>query len=243
MQASKDGWMDDGWKDAKAFLLAHPRTRLLHSKQSLLVSAKSLSFFFALFFPSDDRDAKGIDKVREKRQKRNLHNTLRERKNLKGTEGERGRKRIKGKRERHALRHHRKGLHTSPIGLPERGFIRISPPTLTLKMAQLPAQQPPPPPPNPPFRILLIGKGGREHALAWKLAQSPLVEHVYVVPGNGGTAAHGMMTRVSNVEDVKEGDYEALVERAKSLGVGLVVAGTDASVVGGVGDVCREGEF
>ena len=36
--------------------------------------------------------------------------------------------------------------------------------------------------------ILLVGNGGREHALAWKLAQSPKVKHVYVVPGNGGTA-------------------------------------------------------
>lgn len=39
-----------------------------------------------------------------------------------------------------------------------------------------------------PLRILLVGNGGREHTLAWKLSQSPLVETIHVVPGNGGTA-------------------------------------------------------
>lgn len=40
----------------------------------------------------------------------------------------------------------------------------------------------------PSLRVLLVGNGGREHALAWKLVQSSHVEHIYVVPGNGGTA-------------------------------------------------------
>ena len=39
-----------------------------------------------------------------------------------------------------------------------------------------------------PLRVLLVGNGGREHTLAWKLAQSPRVEAIHVVPGNGGTA-------------------------------------------------------
>jgi phosphoribosylamine--glycine ligase/phosphoribosylformylglycinamidine cyclo-ligase len=39
------------------------------------------------------------------------------------------------------------------------------------------------------LRVLLVGNGGREHTLAWKLAQSPLVETIHIVPGNGGTAA------------------------------------------------------
>ena len=47
------------------------------------------------------------------------------------------------------------------------------------------------------MKVLVIGNGGREHALAWKAAQSPLVEHVFVAPGNPGTAAEN---KISNVE-------------------------------------------
>jgi phosphoribosylamine--glycine ligase/phosphoribosylformylglycinamidine cyclo-ligase len=81
------------------------------------------------------------------------------------------------------------------------------------------------------LRILLVGSGAREHALAWKLSQSPSVDQIYVVPGNGGTAT---LANVSNVEDVKADDYNGLVHRAKELGVGLVVAGPDAAVVDGI---------
>ena len=47
------------------------------------------------------------------------------------------------------------------------------------------------------MRVLVIGGGGREHALAWKLAQSERVQEVYVAPGNGGTAADGRLTNVA----------------------------------------------
>lgn len=55
-----------------------------------------------------------------------------------------------------------------------------------------------------PIRILLVGNGGREHALAWKLSQSNLVESIIVVPGNGGTASS---PKVTNNTSVKADDY------------------------------------
>ncbi|CAH0059435.1 unnamed protein product [Clonostachys solani] len=81
------------------------------------------------------------------------------------------------------------------------------------------------------LKILLVGKGAREHSLAWKLAQSPSVEHIYVVPGNGGTAG---MKKVTNVTTVVEDDFPSLVNFAKDHGVGLVVAGPDDAVVNGI---------
>lgn len=81
------------------------------------------------------------------------------------------------------------------------------------------------------LRILLVGKGAREHSLAWKLTQSQTVKHVYVVPGNGGT---GGLPNVSNIRHVEENDYVGLVALARDLGVGLVVAGPDDAVVDGI---------
>ncbi|KAK4102571.1 putative bifunctional purine Ade1 [Parathielavia hyrcaniae] len=81
------------------------------------------------------------------------------------------------------------------------------------------------------LKILLVGKGAREHSLAWKLTQSPLVRHIYVVPGNGGT---GELHNVSNLRSVQANDYPGLVLLAKDLGIGLVVAGPDDAVVDGI---------
>lgn len=72
------------------------------------------------------------------------------------------------------------------------------------------------------LKVLLVGTGAGEHALAWKLAQSLSVAHVYVVPGNSGTSG---LPNVSNIRSVKANDYPALVVLAKDLGIGLVVAG------------------
>ncbi|KAK2014654.1 phosphoribosylamine-glycine ligase [Colletotrichum eremochloae] len=80
-------------------------------------------------------------------------------------------------------------------------------------------------------RILLIGNGGREHALAWKLSQSPLVESIFAVPGNGGTAT---CPKTTNITDVAADDYPALVRFAKSKSVTLVVPGPEAPLVDGV---------
>jgi phosphoribosylamine--glycine ligase / phosphoribosylformylglycinamidine cyclo-ligase len=87
------------------------------------------------------------------------------------------------------------------------------------------------------LKVLLVGRGGREHSLAWKLTQSPLVKHVYVVPGNGGTSG---LPNVSNVRQVEANDYPGLASLAKSLGVGLVVAGPDDAVVDGIEGYFRD---
>lgn len=81
------------------------------------------------------------------------------------------------------------------------------------------------------LRILLIGNGGREHALAWKLSQSPRVESIFAVPGNGGTAS---CPKVSNVDSVSADDFPALVMFSQSNGINLVVPGPEAPLVDGV---------
>ncbi|KXH67978.1 phosphoribosylamine-glycine ligase [Colletotrichum salicis] len=86
------------------------------------------------------------------------------------------------------------------------------------------------------MKILLIGKGGREHALAWKLTRSQSVEHVYVLPGNAGTEA---LAKASNCREVAVDDYNGLVELSKSLGIDLVIIGPDDAIVGGMGDHFR----
>ncbi|KAI4194217.1 MAG: hypothetical protein LQ350_007901 [Teloschistes chrysophthalmus] len=83
-----------------------------------------------------------------------------------------------------------------------------------------------------PLRILLIGNGGREHALAWKLSESPKVEKIYVVPGNGGTADG--LRKVSNVNAVKPDDYPGLIAFASGCGVNLVIPGPEVPLVAGI---------
>lgn len=82
-----------------------------------------------------------------------------------------------------------------------------------------------------PIRILLVGNGGREHALAWKLSQSPLVESILVVPGNGGTST---CPKVTNNTSVKADDYPGLVTLAQQHNVNLVVPGPEAPLVDGI---------
>ncbi|CUS10818.1 unnamed protein product [Tuber aestivum] len=81
------------------------------------------------------------------------------------------------------------------------------------------------------MKILVVGSGGREHALAWKLSQSPNAEAIYVAPGNGGTA-HGMKN-VSNI-NISVGDFPALVAFATKNGIDLVVPGPEAPLVDGI---------
>ena len=80
------------------------------------------------------------------------------------------------------------------------------------------------------MKILLLGSGGREHALAWKIAQSPKVTNLFIAPGNAGTAAVG-----ENVA-IKADDFEALKDFTVSHGIDMVVVGPEDPLVKGIYD-------
>jgi len=84
------------------------------------------------------------------------------------------------------------------------------------------------------MKLLVIGSGGREHAIAWKLAQSPRVQVVYVAPGNGGTATE------PNLENVAITDIAELVSFAKRESIYVTVVGPEAPLAAGVVDAFRE---
>jgi phosphoribosylamine--glycine ligase len=86
------------------------------------------------------------------------------------------------------------------------------------------------------MKVLIVGSGGREHALAWKCAQSDAVSEVLVAPGNAGTAFE---TRVRNVP-VSSDDIEALAELAASESVDLTIIGPEAPLVAGITDRFEE---
>ena len=83
------------------------------------------------------------------------------------------------------------------------------------------------------MRVLVVGSGGREHALAWKLAQSPAVEEVHAAPGNPGIA------RLGQCHPIRAEDGDSLLELARTLGTDLVVIGPEAPLVAGVADQLR----
>ncbi|UCE77730.1 MAG: phosphoribosylamine--glycine ligase [Gammaproteobacteria bacterium] len=82
------------------------------------------------------------------------------------------------------------------------------------------------------MNLLIIGGGGREHALAWKAAQSPRVEKVFVAPGNAGTEAEPGMENVSLAAE----DIDGLLDFAKQEHIELTIVGPEAPLVGGVVD-------
>lgn len=82
------------------------------------------------------------------------------------------------------------------------------------------------------MNVLIIGSGGREHALAWSAARSDTVERVYVAPGNAGTASE---TKARNV-DISVDDFPALADFAENNGCGLTIVGPEAPLVDGVRD-------
>ncbi|HTN28579.1 MAG TPA: phosphoribosylamine--glycine ligase [Burkholderiales bacterium] len=84
------------------------------------------------------------------------------------------------------------------------------------------------------MKLLVVGSGGREHALAWKLAQSQRVQKVYVAPGNGGTATE------AGVQNVPLTEFPALIAFAKREKIQLTVVGPEAPLAAGIVDAFRE---
>ncbi len=80
------------------------------------------------------------------------------------------------------------------------------------------------------MKVLVIGSGGREHALAWKALQSPLVEKVFVAPGNAGTALEPGLENVA----IDVMNFDALQKFAEDNGIGLTIVGPEAPLVGGI---------
>lgn len=80
------------------------------------------------------------------------------------------------------------------------------------------------------MKVLIVGSGGREHALTWKIAQSGQVDKIYCAPGNGG------MARLAELVDIKAEDIEGLLNFAKEKKVGLTVVGPETPLVEGIVD-------
>src|SRR5438067_8872545 len=84
------------------------------------------------------------------------------------------------------------------------------------------------------MKLLVVGAGGREHALAWKLAQSPRVQKVFVAPGNGGTASE------TGVENVPLSGTAQLIDFCRREHIHLTVVGPEAPLAEGVVDAFRD---
>jgi phosphoribosylamine--glycine ligase len=83
------------------------------------------------------------------------------------------------------------------------------------------------------MNVLLVGSGGREHALAWKLAQSPKLTKLFAAPGNPGIAEHAELV------DLDPADHRAILDFCLANAIGLVVIGPEAPLVGGLPDALR----
>lgn len=84
------------------------------------------------------------------------------------------------------------------------------------------------------MKLLLLGSGGREHALAWKIAQSPKIEKLYIAPGNAGTGTVGKNINLDINDFGKIGDF------VKEHAIDMLVVGPEAALVGGIVDYFRE---
>ena len=84
------------------------------------------------------------------------------------------------------------------------------------------------------MKVLIVGSGGREHAIAWKAAQSPKVDKIYCAPGNAG------ISQVAECVPIGAMEFDKLVEFAKEKEIDLTVIGMDDPLVGGVVDTFEE---
>ena len=84
------------------------------------------------------------------------------------------------------------------------------------------------------MKVLVIGSGGREHAICWKIAQSARVDKLFCAPGNGG------ISKIAEPVDIKAEDMSGLVRFAKSNGIGLTIVGPEAPLVNGLVDVFQK---
>ena len=87
------------------------------------------------------------------------------------------------------------------------------------------------------MKVLLIGSGGREHALAWKIAQSPRLTKLYAAPGNPGIAEE------ATIVDLDTEDHQAVVDFCRTHAIDFVVVGPEAPLVAGLGDVLRAADI
>ena len=86
------------------------------------------------------------------------------------------------------------------------------------------------------MKVLVIGAGGREHALSWKISQSPIVTNVFVAPGNGGTELERLITNI----DIQSNDIEGLADFASKEGIDLTIIGPEDPLVNGITDRFNE---
>ncbi len=84
------------------------------------------------------------------------------------------------------------------------------------------------------MKVLVIGNGAREHALACKIARSPRVDAIYAMPGNAGTA--GIARNIA----ISSSDIPAIIKKAQELRIGLVVVGPEAPLAAGITDMFNQ---
>ena len=83
------------------------------------------------------------------------------------------------------------------------------------------------------LKVLVIGRGGREHALVWKISQSPKVKEVYCAPGNAG------ISEIATTVDITENNIEALIQFAKNNQIDITVVGSEAPLISGIVDAFK----